>query len=72
MQERMQTGQGKRARKLRQSTVEPVWGTLINFTGMRQVNTKGIVLANKFMIMATVTYNLKKLVNGIPTRIRKE
>jgi len=71
MQERMQTGQGKRARKLRQSTVEPVLGTLVNFTGMRQVNTKGIGLANKCMIMAAVAYNLKKLVNGIPTKLRK-
>ena len=71
MQERMQTGQGKRARKLRQSTVEPVLGTLVNFTGMGQVNTKGIGLANKCMIMAAVAYNLKKLVNGIPTKLRK-
>lgn len=71
MQERMQTGQGRRARKLRQSTVEPVLGTLVNFTGMSQVNTKGIKLANKCMIMAAVAYNLKKLVNGIPTKVRK-
>lgn len=71
MQERMQTGQGRRARKLRQSTVEPVLGTLVNFTAMRQVNTKGICLANKCMIMAAVAYNLKKLVNGISTKIRK-
>lgn len=71
MQERMQTGQGKKARKLRQSTVEPVLGTLVNFTGMRQVNTKGIGLANKCMIMAAIAYNLKKLINGVPTKIRK-
>jgi transposase len=71
MQERMQTVQGKRARKRRQSTVEPVLGTLINFTGMKQVNTKGIKLANKSMIMAAVAYNLKKLVNGVPTKLRK-
>jgi hypothetical protein len=38
---------------------------------MRQVNTKGIKLANKCMIMAAVAYNLKKLVNGISTKIRK-
>jgi len=71
MQERMQTGQGRRARKRRQSTVEPVLGTLVNFTGMSQVNTKGIRLANKCMIMAATAYNLKKLVNGISTKIRK-
>ncbi|MEO6981471.1 MAG: hypothetical protein ABI113_23955, partial [Mucilaginibacter sp.] len=45
--------------------------TLVNFTAMRQINTKGITLANKCMIMAAVAYNLKKLINGIPARVRK-
>ena len=71
MHQRMQTSNGKRAKKIRQGTVEPVLGTLINFVGMKQVNTKGIKLANKCMIMAAVAYNLKKLVNGISTRTRK-
>ncbi|QTE47125.1 hypothetical protein J3L19_24095 [Mucilaginibacter rubeus] len=44
---------------------------LINFTGMKQVNTKGLELANKCMIMAAIAYNLKKLVNGIPAKIRR-
>ncbi len=38
---------------------------------MAKVYTKGITLANKCMIMAAIAYNLKKLVNGIPTKIRK-
>jgi transposase len=46
---------------LRQSTVEPVFGTLINFTGMRKINTRGIESANKVMLMAAMAYNLKKL-----------
>ncbi|MFS2190479.1 transposase, partial [Mucilaginibacter sp. Mucisp84] len=71
MHERMQTRQGSKARKVRQSTVEPVLGTLINFTGMKQVNTKGLELANKCMIMAAVAYNLKKLVNGVSTKVRR-
>lgn len=71
MHQRMQTNNGKKMRRLRSSTVEPVLGTLVNFTAMSQVNTKGIGLANKCMIMAAVAYNLKKLINGIPTRIRK-
>lgn len=65
MEQRMQTRQGKRARKIRQSTVEPVLGTLVNFTAMRQVTTKGIALANKCMIMAAVAYNLKKLLKAL-------
>lgn len=46
--------------KQRSSTVEPVLGTLINFTGMRRVWTRGIKNANKFMIGAATAYNLKK------------
>jgi len=45
---------------LRSSTVEPVLGTLINFLNMKRVNTRGIDLANKHVLMAALTYNLKK------------
>ncbi len=48
-------------KKLRQSTVEPVLGTLVNFLAMRRVNIRGISLANKCMLMAAASYNLKKL-----------
>jgi hypothetical protein len=48
-------------KKLRQSTVEPVLGTLINFLGMKRVNTRGIKLANKCMLMAAIAYNVKKM-----------
>jgi transposase len=61
MHERLQTRKAKRMKKLRQSTVEPVLGTLINFLGMRRVNTRGIELANKCLLMAAVCYNLKRL-----------
>jgi hypothetical protein len=44
----------------RQSTVEPVFGTLTQFMGMRKVNTIGIKQANKVMLMAAVAYNVKK------------
>jgi len=71
MHRRMQTTKGKKMRRLRSSTVEPVLGTLVNFTAMRQVNTKGISLANKSMVMAAVAYNLKKLINRISGEIRK-
>ena len=60
---RLQTNYAKRMKKIRQSTVEPVLGTLINYLSMRRVNTKGIKLANKCMMMAAVAYNLKKLLN---------
>ena len=44
----------------RQSTVEPVFGSLTQFFGMRKVNTKGIKQANKVMLMSATAYNLKK------------
>ena len=58
---RMQTRKARRMKRLRQATVEPVIGTLVNFLGMRRVNTRGIKLANKCMLMAAVCYNLKRL-----------
>jgi hypothetical protein len=50
----------KKMVKVRSKTVEPVIGTLVNFTNMRRVNTRGIKNANKHVLMASLTYNLKK------------
>ncbi len=61
MHQRLQTAKAKRMKKLRSSTVEPVPGTLVNFPGMRRVNTRGLQQSNKCMLMAAVAYNLKKL-----------
>lgn len=61
MHERLKTPYARKMKKLRQSTVEPVLGTLINFMGIKRVNTRGIKLANKCMLMAAVAYNLKKM-----------
>lgn len=58
---RMQTRKAKRLMKLRQSTVEPVIGTLVNYLGIKKVNTKGLSQANKCITMAAVAYNLKKM-----------
>jgi hypothetical protein len=58
---RMQSRKAKKLMKERQSTVEPVIGTLVNYLGMKRVNTKGLLNANKCLTMAAVAYNLKKL-----------
>ena len=42
------------------STVEPVLGTLINHHNMKRVNSRGMAQANKHVLMAALTYNLKK------------
>ena len=62
---KMQTKYAKIISKIRSSTVEPVLGTLINFLNMKRVNSRGIKLANKHVLMATLTYNLKKYLNFI-------
>jgi transposase len=59
---RSQTRKARYYKTVRQSTVEPVFGTLINFRGMRKINTRGIESANKVMLMAAIAYNLKKLI----------
>lgn len=48
---------------IRQSTFEAVFGILIEHLGMRKMNTIGIRLANKNILMAAVVYNLKKYLN---------
>lgn len=63
MHERLQTHKAKRLKKLRSSTVEPVLGTLTCFLSMKRVNTRGLRVANKCMLMSAVAYNLKKLLN---------
>ena len=45
----------------RMSTVEPVFGTLKTFMGMKKVYTRGLDLTNKCMLLAATAYNLKKL-----------
>jgi len=61
MQQQIESVKGKRMKLLRSSTVEPVLGSLVNYTGLKQINTKGIKQANKCMLMAATAYNLKKL-----------
>jgi transposase len=53
-------------KKLRQSKVEPVFGTLLNYLGMRRVNTKGQPAAHKSMLMAATVFNLKKYLTYLP------
>lgn len=51
----------KRMSRIRSKTVEPVLGTLLNFLGMRRVNTRGLRNANKHVMMSALCYNVKKL-----------
>jgi hypothetical protein len=50
----------RRLVKRRSATVEPVLGTLINHHNMRRINSRGMAQARKHVLMAALTYNLKK------------
>lgn len=60
----------RRLIKRRSSTVEPVLGTLINHHNMKRLNARGMAAANKHVLMAALSYNLKKYMRFI-TRKRK-
>jgi transposase len=62
MQQKTESIKGKQMKLLRSSTVEPVFGSLINYTALKRMGTKGIQQANKCMLMAAVAYNLKKFI----------
>tara|TARA_B100000745_G_C20133041_1_gene388297 strand:+ start:80 stop:1624 length:1545 start_codon:yes stop_codon:yes gene_type:complete len=62
---RLKTQRGKQLKSKRQSTVEPVFGSLTQFFGLRKVNTIGIKQANKAMLMSATAYNLKKYLKFI-------
>jgi len=57
---RVNSPQGSYMKAKRQSTVEPVFGTLTQFMGLRKVNTIGLGQANKCMHLSAMAYNLKK------------
>ena len=56
----------------RQSTVEPVFGTLTQFMGLRKINTLGIKQANKVMHVSAMAYNLKKYLKFIKKTIKSK
>jgi len=51
--------------KRRSSTVEPVLGTLINHHNMKKINSRGMPQANKHVMMAALSYNLKKFLRFV-------
>ena len=54
----------------RQSTLEPIFGTLTQFMGLDKVNTLGLEPAIKSMHLSAVTYNLKKYLNFVQKRTK--
>ena len=70
MHARMQMVNREKTRRLRSSTVEPVFGTSENYLAMRRVNTRGIKQANKCIMMSAIAYNLKKLLKWQSRKVK--
>nr|WP_233219258.1 IS1182 family transposase [Adhaeribacter arboris] len=67
--ERQQSRKGKRMKRLRQSTVEPVFGSLIHYYGLRQIGVRGKAGAHKVMLLAATAFNLKKYMKFKPVKV---
>jgi transposase len=66
---RQRSPQGQRMRRVRQRTVEPVFGNLLQHYGLRRVGTKGRASAHKTMLLSAIACNLKKLLKHQPKRV---
>jgi hypothetical protein len=69
--QRQQSGRGQYLRRVRQRTVEPVFGTLLHHYGLRRLNPRGLASAHKTMLLTALAYNLKKLLTHRPQRAHR-
>ena len=69
---RINSKRGRNMKTKRQSTVEPVFGTLTQFMGLRKINTIGIQRANKVMHLSAMAYNLKKYLKFISKTVKSD
>ncbi len=67
---RVNSPQGRYMKGKRQSTVEPIFGTLTQFMGLRKINTIGIEQANMVMHLSAIAYNLKKYLEFMQKRAK--
>jgi hypothetical protein len=66
MQERVESKECKKMIGRRMSTIELVFGSLLNYYGMKRSNAKGKQAAHKIMLMTATAYNLQKLLSCFP------
>lgn len=69
---RVNSKKGRYMKSKRQSTVEPVFGTLTQFMGLRKINTIGIQQANKVMHLSAMAYNIKKYLKFISKTVKSD
>jgi len=65
MIKRLKTKNGRTSYRLRMHTVEPVFGSLQQYYGLRRMNVRGRNSASKVMLMSAAAFNLKKWVKTI-------
>ncbi|GGF28525.1 transposase [Hymenobacter cavernae] len=63
---RQRSLRGQYMRRVRQRTIEPVFGSLLQHYGLRRLNVRGQAGAHKSMLLAAIAYNLKKLLRYSP------
>ncbi len=66
---RQNSWRGKQMKRLRQSWVEPVFGSLVQYYGMRKIGVIGKAGAHKVMLMAAICFNLKKYLKAAKWKI---
>lgn len=59
---------GKRMKKIRQGTVEPVFGSLTQYYGLSKIAVLGIDGAHKNMVMAAIAFNIRKYMKFSTTK----
>ncbi len=69
---RLQSPKDRVMKAKRQSTVEPVFGTLTQFMGLRKINAIGMRQANKVMLLSAIAYNLKKYLKFTQNRVKSD
>lgn len=68
--DRYLSSRGRQMMRWRKSRVEPTFGTLKTYMGMRKIRSRGKQGANKEMLMAATAYNLLKYLRSQPTKGR--
>lgn len=66
MDDRLQTDYGRRMLARRKGVVEPVLGNLLHHNGMRKAYSRGLQAAGKHVLMASISFNLKKWLKYAP------
>ena len=63
--ERLKTKKGKRTYHLRMQSVEPVFGSLQQYYGLRRIYVRGKSSAFKVMLMSASAFNVKKWLKNL-------